>query len=934
VRQFKRSVEFEVVHWHDMKARSVSAEPFAAAMVQPPRSRSLSAGHASHWSAHGAQGSCAISNGCAHAEVLSMAKGAADQKSQNGHSATMHSLVSSSYSSGDPHTPPPLPLHSSGHEFDEGHQPTCIQAMRELERTALGPDGNLGDIGNSDDAAVGCKEEGISALQDVGPRSPCSTDSTPTEHDAQYMAKLPSSAQRAAYRHQQREWFYQAAASGCAEIARAALAGMCPMELRGSHAEPLQQLPLPAHAAVGAIHARKPLSPMHENQGPASGQCAASAQNCVHFQRCSNEQGNTRLARLPRKQRRKQWAQVLEPDSSHVQGPQQPCQHLMHVVPSATQCTTIAPLQPSRSEQSAGGGRAGPPTRETPPWWHGDTARCEQPSGGHESASLASIRLPPMTHLPSLRPGSIAFASQVPETPDLSPYTNVQRQPPGRSAALQALKASRTSERMSRLWSHASASHVSAYSQGPSTSGLLATSSSEPGTVLANRVRVFSEQHLSTHCIDSAHGDDDLREQNGSQRQAGTEAQTLLQKCNLNIADARLVHERDARHDSEWQSRLDSVRSQLASGGMEHFIATGACGNSYPTHGGNGDVSSWHSSQGQDTASSQSQRVKGPGDDFSGMSLEDVMVQGRRFAHRRRRSLGSNLARGSPGLLDWDFRNHPPNCEPDHSCMPCITSAHHVHDAESPFGGLSLAEVLHRPPHLDMQPQMQQWGGEEDKEPRNSASQLRADNVDSWGGSTLAEVLASGAAARQAAVLSQQDTMLPPPPGMEISHRSSAERGARQRQQRNRPLASQVDARDSSVVHTPPVPGTVRALVSARRPRHAQMGYRQMVRQPQRPPMRADLLQGPTGRVLLWLLEQFTYSKAAYEKHAARHRGGCAEGDLHECSVCLEAFRQKQVLRRYLGCGHCYHEKCIDAWLARGDARCPLCRWDPVKEAW
>jgi hypothetical protein len=601
---------------------------------------------------------------------------------------------------------------------------------------------------------------------------------------------------------------------------------------------------------------------------------------------------------------------VLEPEHFHMEQLQREGQHLGTALPLIAHCpsqrATFAPLQPARPHlyQSSSSGRSGSHTRETPPWWHVDTGSREQASGGHESASLAGIRLPRMTRVPCLRLDPLATSSQLPQAADLSPYAHVQRQPPGRRAALQALKASRNNERMSRLWS---TGHASVCSRAPSTTGHLAASSSELGTVLAHRVRVFSEQRDHV----SAHDDDSFEEASVLRQQERASAEAFQQNRATSLADARLMHERDVRHDSEWQSRLDSVRSQLASGGMVHVVAPQGDTDSCP-------------SQDAASSSSQARRVKGPGDDFSGLSLEDVMMQGCRLANlRRRRSLGNHLARGSPGLLEWDVQNHCVQDEPDHGCS---TSALGMHNTESPFGGLSLAEVLHRPARDDKQPQLQQEA-EDDREQFRNVSQLRAENVDAWGGSSLAEVLASGAAARRAAQQSEQDTMLPPPPGSEPPRRNSGGRGARLRQQRNRSLAAQRDVGDSSSVRTPAV-----ASVSARRPRWSLAEYRQLMRQPQRPPMRADQLQNLTGRAVLCLLEQFVYTKAAYVKR--RNGGGGAEGDVHECSVCLEVFKQKQLVRRYCGCGHCYHEKCIDAWIARGDARCPLCRWDPVKEGW
>eukprot|EP00271_Cylindrocystis_brebissonii_P012782 TRINITY_DN320_c0_g1_i1.p1 TRINITY_DN320_c0_g1~~TRINITY_DN320_c0_g1_i1.p1 ORF type:complete len:283 (-),score=31.28 TRINITY_DN320_c0_g1_i1:1921-2769(-) len=44
-----------------------------------------------------------------------------------------------------------------------------------------------------------------------------------------------------------------------------------------------------------------------------------------------------------------------------------------------------------------------------------------------------------------------------------------------------------------------------------------------------------------------------------------------------------------------------------------------------------------------------------------------------------------------------------------------------------------------------------------------------------------------------------------------------------------------------------------------------------------------------------------------------------------ECSVCLQEYRNGDVLRKLHACGHSFHGECIDVWL-QGHASCPLCR--------
>lgn len=44
-----------------------------------------------------------------------------------------------------------------------------------------------------------------------------------------------------------------------------------------------------------------------------------------------------------------------------------------------------------------------------------------------------------------------------------------------------------------------------------------------------------------------------------------------------------------------------------------------------------------------------------------------------------------------------------------------------------------------------------------------------------------------------------------------------------------------------------------------------------------------------------------------------------------ECAICLVEFQSRDLCRELPGCGHVFHESCIDLWLLRrGD--CPLCK--------
>lgn len=49
-----------------------------------------------------------------------------------------------------------------------------------------------------------------------------------------------------------------------------------------------------------------------------------------------------------------------------------------------------------------------------------------------------------------------------------------------------------------------------------------------------------------------------------------------------------------------------------------------------------------------------------------------------------------------------------------------------------------------------------------------------------------------------------------------------------------------------------------------------------------------------------------------------------------ECTICLNDFKAKQHIRK-LDCEHEFHKRCIDRWLLKGNACCPMCRKEPFK---
>mmetsp|Transcript_56635 Transcript_56635/g.172412 ORF Transcript_56635/g.172412 Transcript_56635/m.172412 type:complete len:286 (-) Transcript_56635:476-1333(-) len=50
-----------------------------------------------------------------------------------------------------------------------------------------------------------------------------------------------------------------------------------------------------------------------------------------------------------------------------------------------------------------------------------------------------------------------------------------------------------------------------------------------------------------------------------------------------------------------------------------------------------------------------------------------------------------------------------------------------------------------------------------------------------------------------------------------------------------------------------------------------------------------------------------------------------AQGEEHDCPICLEALQDDDVVRTLGNCGHTFHRACIDLWLLRS-ANCPMCK--------
>ncbi|CAH2049051.1 unnamed protein product [Thlaspi arvense] len=53
-------------------------------------------------------------------------------------------------------------------------------------------------------------------------------------------------------------------------------------------------------------------------------------------------------------------------------------------------------------------------------------------------------------------------------------------------------------------------------------------------------------------------------------------------------------------------------------------------------------------------------------------------------------------------------------------------------------------------------------------------------------------------------------------------------------------------------------------------------------------------------------------------------RGKQEEGST--CAVCLRRIGEEDQVRELSNCAHAFHRECLDGWVGRGGATCPLCR--------
>ncbi|KAI8811046.1 hypothetical protein BJ742DRAFT_798042 [Cladochytrium replicatum] len=71
---------------------------------------------------------------------------------------------------------------------------------------------------------------------------------------------------------------------------------------------------------------------------------------------------------------------------------------------------------------------------------------------------------------------------------------------------------------------------------------------------------------------------------------------------------------------------------------------------------------------------------------------------------------------------------------------------------------------------------------------------------------------------------------------------------------------------------------------------------------------------------------------ATYTSHASSISSSVLQRwtQFDTCSICLERFESGLELRELLGCKHLFHPECLDVWMTRRSASCPLCRMEMV----
>lgn len=375
--------------------------------------------------------------------------------------------------------------------------------------------------------------------------------------------------------------------------------------------------------------------------------------------------------------------------------------------------------------------------------------------------------------------------------------------------------------------------------------------------------------------------------------------------------------------DMRWERRLESVRQRLqhvrrsfraqeVEGGRRDARRPGEAELGTPAR-----VAVLGSAADEDTATqggaarSVGRRPRGPGDAFQGMSLDQVLRSG----HTREEAEPVEEEEGGAAAAAGGSRDGGAGGDEEQRDAVQVVGREPADGGLDAFGGLSLGQLL--PPRRG--PRAEGAGGE-------PASRRDARGEHGAGGET------------------------PLRPAVRYGRRRAAEPAEGRRAGVGGSFW--VDVAEATVPEPPPLARSRRGTIVRGGQRQVLgAGPRHQAGVPQRAPELPRLMQtrgrggprgsrdgtGAGGAEALRLLERFAFSPMAFKEMAGRvgpARQGSVSSDDFECAVCLGAFTSDQVLRRYGGCGHCFHERCITAWLVRGDARCPMCRWCPFKQSW
>ncbi|GKU91495.1 hypothetical protein SLEP1_g5361 [Rubroshorea leprosula] len=81
-------------------------------------------------------------------------------------------------------------------------------------------------------------------------------------------------------------------------------------------------------------------------------------------------------------------------------------------------------------------------------------------------------------------------------------------------------------------------------------------------------------------------------------------------------------------------------------------------------------------------------------------------------------------------------------------------------------------------------------------------------------------------------------------------------------------------------------------------------------------------VEGGRDKEILHGCSKLLYSQAKLQK------ADCSSS----CSICLDEYRDADMLRLLSGCGHIFHQGCVDPWLMLHPT-CPVCRNSPPSTA-